>query len=162
MFWATGKRFRYVTIRPSTAGHIGHLVPYNLHRDQDLNTVAECHDEMERSAAGHIARRRFSSGEPYTDGQLASMFARALDGFGDQDQIRFAARIGAGMDDEFYRDVPQERKGPRSWIPVWRDAEAKLIARWPAVKAVACLLEARRTLSGRDVFEIAAAAMRDC
>lgn len=159
MHWATGRRFRYVTMRPRTHGHIGHLRGYSyLPR---LRDVAACHDEMARRAAGRVAAARFAHREPMRDQLLIAIFSQAINAYrGDHDLAAFI-EMGAGMDGEFFADLPEEQKGPQSWLPVWRTAESKIADSWPAVQAVACVLRVELTLQCSEVFDIADATMRE-
>jgi len=160
MHWITGRRFRYVTIDPRKSGYVGYVVPYNLGGSRRLNTEQECRDEMARAAAGYIADNYFSHRPPVADHLLEVMFSQNSNAYrNDQDLAKFTF-VGTAMDQELLVDILPGQKGPRSWIPIWREAEAKLLEVWPAVKAIATMLEYRRTIKGPEVFAMADAAMR--
>jgi hypothetical protein len=157
-FWHHGWRFRYVTLRPRAAGHAAHLV-VGWHRR--IADEAGYLAAMQTAAAGQIAERRFHGQEARTEWGLRRDINDAVTtGFGDHD-IREFVRMGACMDDEILTGAPEHEKGPERWIGIWRDAERKITGDlWPAVAAVACMLEARRCLTCREVYAIADAAVK--
>jgi hypothetical protein len=149
--WHRRWRFRYVTLRPRIPGHAAHLVGY-----RKPSTEAGYLSEMGQRAAGPIAERQFADRPMLTGDQLRQLLGQVIEGsFRDPDLARFI-EMGKALD----RVVdPKGGKGLENWIEIWRCVQEKLTGDlWPAVAAVACVLEGARSLQCLEAFEIAAAA----
>lgn len=158
MHWQTGRRFRYVTLRPRKPGYLAYVYPYNLGRQRRLHGEKNCLEEMMRCAAGYAAEHYYSYRMPQQFEQLQAWLSMRYDSFGDHDVARFL-ELGQMLDEHFRPEVLPLQKGLRSWAGIWQGTEVRVAELWPAVEAVAAQLDERRTLSGQDVFELAGAAM---
>lgn len=110
---------------------------------------------MARAATGIIPANHFNHQPPITDLKLEIMFSLTAGSYRRDEDLQRFALVGNAMDRDILTNVLPAQKGPRTWIPIWRDAECKIIQAWHSVQAVARALERERTLSGPQVFAIA-------
>jgi hypothetical protein len=158
MHWQTGRRFKYVTLRPRKPGFLAYVYPYNLGRQRRLRTEQDCLNEMMRSTAGYAAEHYYLYRKPQQFQQLEAWLSSRFDGFGDHDVARFL-ELGQMLDEHFRSEILPGQKGLRSWAAIWHDTEVRVAELWPAVESIAAELDERRTLSGQDVFDLASAAI---
>jgi hypothetical protein len=162
-YWHYGVSLRFVSTSPPAGGHRGETRTV----DRELGTgVTELQNEMTCTAAGEIAEKRLPTGPRLPSGrELRRRFetyparVRSQPSLAAEDEGLFVefGQKSDGLIQDTGADVPA---GPPGWLQVWEQAEQLIEKLWPAVSAVDRALEHARTLSGAEVFALAAAAMR--
>jgi hypothetical protein len=162
-YWHCDVSLQFVSTSPSAGGHRGETSKV----DRELGTgVTELQNEMICTAAGEIAEKRLPTGPRLPSAhELGRRFetyparVRTQPGLVAEDEGLFVefGQARDGVIHDTNADVPT---GPPGWLQVWEQAEQLIEKLWPAVSAVARALEDARTLSGDEVFAIAAAATR--
>jgi len=153
MHWFTGRKFRYVTIRPRKKCYLDFVYPYNLGRERELRNEQECIDEMKRRAAGYSAQYYYAHRSARNIEELTARI-HGMEPNNDHDVERFL-EIGRLLDENFRSTVLPRQKGFYRWTGVWLESEMQIGELWPTVEAVTAKLMEFGTLSGTEVFDTA-------
>jgi hypothetical protein len=163
-YWHYGVSLQFVSTSPPASGRRGETRKV----DHELGTgVTELQNEMICTAAGEIAEKRLPTGPRLPSvHELRRRFetyparVRTQPGLAAEDEGLFV-EFGQARDSVIHDTSADVPIGPPGWLQVWVQAEQLIEKLWPAVSAAARALEDARTLSGAEVFAIAAAAMRE-